>query len=86
MVVQFLLAGLVLWRVPSLRPQKQHYLSAREYAYAPLPDFSANGRWKIGPCAAATGMDIGLSNASLEFITLAFYSMTPNRPVCAFGC
>ena len=33
------------------------------------------GRVKIGPCGIATGMDIGLSNASLKFITLAFYSM-----------
>lgn len=31
--------------------------------------------YKIGPCGMATGMDIGLSNASLEFITLAFYSI-----------
>jgi solute carrier family 35 protein C2 len=29
---------------------------------------------KIGPCGAATGLDIGLSNASLKYITLAFYS------------
>jgi len=33
------------------------------------------GRLKIGPCGIATGLDIGLSNASLQFITLAFYSM-----------
>lgn len=29
---------------------------------------------KIAPCGAATGLDIGLGNMSLKFITLAFYS------------
>jgi solute carrier family 35 protein C2 len=29
---------------------------------------------KIGPCGAATGLDIGLGNMSLKYITLAFYS------------
>lgn len=31
---------------------------------------------KIFPCGAATGLDIGLGNMSLKFITLAFYSTT----------
>lgn len=30
---------------------------------------------KIGPCGAATGLDIGLGNMSLKYITLAFYTM-----------
>jgi len=30
---------------------------------------------RVGPCGAATGLDIGLGNMSLKFITLAFYSM-----------
>lgn len=30
---------------------------------------------KIGPCGAATGLDIGLGNMSLKFISLAFYTM-----------
>lgn len=29
---------------------------------------------KIFPCGAATGLDIGLGNMSLKFISLAFYS------------
>ncbi|KAH0536916.1 hypothetical protein FGG08_006254 [Glutinoglossum americanum] len=36
-------------------------------------------RWfyisRIGPCGIATGLDIGLGNMSLKFITLAFYTM-----------
>ncbi|KJR86770.1 solute carrier family 35, member C2 [Sporothrix schenckii 1099-18] len=30
---------------------------------------------RIGPCGAATGLDIGLGNASLKLITLTFYTM-----------
>lgn len=29
---------------------------------------------RIGPCGAATGLDIGLGNMSLKYITLTFYS------------
>lgn len=32
---------------------------------------------RIGPCGAATGLDIGLGNMSLKFISLTFYSMSP---------
>lgn len=35
---------------------------------------------KIGPCGAATGLDIGLGNMSLKFISLAFYSTLPDAP------
>jgi solute carrier family 35 protein C2 len=35
-------------------------------------------RWfylsRIGPCGIATGMDIGLGNMSLKFISLTFFS------------
>ncbi|KAA8574141.1 hypothetical protein EYC84_005659 [Monilinia fructicola] len=30
---------------------------------------------RIGPCGMATGLDIGLGNMSLKFITLTFYTM-----------
>ncbi|CAD0083003.1 unnamed protein product [Aureobasidium vineae] len=30
---------------------------------------------RIGPCGAATGLDIGLGNMSLKFISLTFYTM-----------
>jgi solute carrier family 35 protein C2 len=33
---------------------------------------------RIGPCGAATGLDIGLGNTSLKFITLTFYSKSPS--------
>jgi solute carrier family 35 protein C2 len=29
---------------------------------------------RIAPCGAATGLDIGLGNTSLKFISLTFYS------------
>jgi solute carrier family 35 protein C2 len=29
---------------------------------------------RIAPCAGATGLDIGLGNMSLKFVTLSFYS------------
>ena len=32
---------------------------------------------RIGPCGAATGLDIGLGNMSLKFISLTFFSMFP---------
>ena len=35
-------------------------------------------RWfyatRLGPCGMATGLDIGLGNMSLKFISLSFYS------------
>ena len=31
---------------------------------------------RIGPCGLATGLDIGLGNMSLKFITLTFFSTT----------
>lgn len=30
---------------------------------------------RIGPCGAATSLDIGFGNMSLKFISLTFYSM-----------
>lgn len=62
MIVQFALANVVLFSFPRLRPPKDHLMSWKFYAT------------RIGPCGAATGLDIGLGNASLQFITLAFYS------------
>ncbi|CAK7197525.1 hypothetical protein SEUCBS139899_000172 [Sporothrix eucalyptigena] len=68
MLVQFLLACLVLYFVPSLRPQGGQKEGE-----------PAMTRWfyftRIGPCGAATGLDIGLGNASLKLITLTFYTM-----------
>ena len=63
MLVQFFGAVFVLYVLPALRPPKDHHLSVKDYAT------------RIGPCGIATGLDIGLSNASLKTITLAFYTM-----------
>ncbi|KAI4738374.1 TPT-domain-containing protein, partial [Aureobasidium sp. EXF-8846] len=84
MLVQFLLSSLVLYFIPNLRPK--HAPSD----YAPVAQ-SADGTtveaprkplmtgWfyltRIGPCGAATGLDIGLGNMSLKFISLTFYTM-----------
>ena len=84
MVVQFFLASSVLYFIPSLRPK--HPLAD----YTPVPQ-STDGAmqegpkkplmtlWfyltRISPCGAATGLDIGLGNMSLKFISLTFYTM-----------
>ncbi|CAK7564706.1 MAG: hypothetical protein SEPTF4163_002605 [Sporothrix epigloea] len=68
MLVQFLLSCLVLYFVPSLRPrggEKESEAAMTRWFYAT----------RIGPCGAATGLDIGLGNASLKLITLTFYTM-----------
>lgn len=80
MVVQFFLALGVLYFVPGLRPRKD--ASARVAAPS-LKEalFSAKSLMsrmfyltRIGPCGAATGLDIGLGNMSMKFISLTFYS------------
>jgi len=61
MTLQFLLAAFVLLFWKSKRPTK-------------IPtwrDFFL----RIFPCGLATGLDIGLSNNSLEYISLTFYTM-----------
>ena len=80
MVVQFCLASTVLFFVPKLRPQAS---VASAHDTAPGDDLTASEkpamtRWfyltRCVPCGAATGLDIGLGNMSLRFITLTFYS------------
>lgn len=78
MVVQFLLSALVLYFVPSLRPQRSHASDMGRSRH----ETEANGAsmskmfylTRVGPCGAATGLDIGLGNTSLKFISLTFYS------------
>ncbi|GAB7347618.1 hypothetical protein MBLNU459_g4491t1 [Dothideomycetes sp. NU459] len=84
MLVQFCLSSLVLLIFPSLRPQH------KPADYAPVPQASDEvvpeapkkplmTLWfyltRISPCGAATGLDIGLGNTSLKFISLTFYTM-----------
>lgn len=70
MLVQFSLASLVLYFVPSFRPNHESQ-----------PEKVVMTHWfyltRIGPCGTATGLDIGLGNMSLKIITLTFYSKTP---------
>lgn len=80
MVVQFSLASLVLFLIPSFRPRHDslnpHAPGTRAEPIDPKKPLMT--RWfylsRIGPCGAATGMDIGLGNTSLKFISLTFFS------------
>lgn len=74
MLVQFTLSVVVLYFVPSFRPHNspQH---SRQESDAGRPIMTKMFYLtRIGPCGAATGLDIGLGNTSLKFITLTFYS------------
>ena len=87
MIMQFFLAGLVMYIIPSLRPQTDN--SSSEYQHVPQSnnDMSEEPEpqrpimskmfylTRISPCGAATGLDIGLGNMSLKYIKLTFYTM-----------
>ncbi|KAK4161973.1 triose-phosphate transporter family-domain-containing protein [Cladorrhinum sp. PSN259] len=70
MLVQFSLASLVLYFVPSLRPNNPQTPHAEKVTMSKMFYLT-----RIGPCGVATGLDIGLGNTSLQFITLTFYTM-----------
>jgi solute carrier family 35, member C2 len=91
MLVQFSLASLVLYFVPSLRPGAGHNSDMGRSRHESEPERPIMTKLfyltRIGPCGAATGLDIGLGNASLKFITLTFYSenllfLFPGRNLC----
>ena len=75
MLVQFGLAGSVLYFLPRYRPKHEPPTMDET---GDLSSRSVMSRWfyisRIGPCGAATGLDIGLGNMSFRFITLTFYS------------
>lgn len=79
MLVQFGLSALVLFFVPSLRPKAAHNSDAGRSRHESEPNGSIMSKMfyftRIGPCGAATSLDIGLGNTSLKFISLTFYSM-----------
>ncbi|KAK3362157.1 triose-phosphate transporter family-domain-containing protein [Lasiosphaeria ovina] len=79
MLVQFSLALLVLIFVPSLRPQNGHRSDRGQSRHELEPEKPPMTKMfyltRIGPCGVATGLDIGLGNTSLQFITLTFYTM-----------
>ncbi|KAK6072473.1 transporter C22E12.01 [Seiridium cupressi] len=70
---------LVLYFVPSLRPGAGHNSDMGRSRHETEPERPIMTKLfyltRIGPCGAATGLDIGLGNASLKFITLTFYTM-----------
>ncbi|EUC42590.1 hypothetical protein COCMIDRAFT_103148 [Bipolaris oryzae ATCC 44560] len=81
MIVQFTLASLVLFLIPSFRPRHDSLNphGARGRAEPLDPKKPLMTKWfyfsRLGPCGAATGMDIGLGNTSLKFISLTFFTM-----------
>lgn len=87
MLVQFCLASLVLYYMPQFRPR---YDSISNPGNVHTADEDQELRQtesmkplmtrqfyltRIGPCGMATGLDIGLGNFSLRYITLTFYTM-----------
>ena len=89
MLVQFSLASLVLYLLPQFRPRHDSIThpdhgdrsqTLHDDDTKPLMTrlFYVT---RIGPCGAATGLDIGLGNMSLKFITLTFYSKTLISPI-----
>lgn len=79
MLVQFSLASLVLYFVPSWRPGHGHRSDLGQSRHEPERPIMTKMFYltRIGPCGMATGLDIGLGNTSLQFITLTFYSRLP---------
>ncbi|KAK8144745.1 Triose-phosphate Transporter [Beauveria asiatica] len=79
MLVQFSLASLVLYFFPSLRPYRKHTSDLGRSRHEDEPNSSKMSKLyyltRIGPCGAATSLDIGLGNMSLKSITLTFYTM-----------
>jgi solute carrier family 35 protein C2 len=85
MIVQFSLASLVLFLIPAFRPRHDSISNPHSFRGPPPPAEAIDSKkplmtkWfyftRIGPCGAATGMDIGLGNMSLRFITLTFFSV-----------
>ncbi|KAF8456800.1 triose-phosphate transporter family-domain-containing protein [Kalaharituber pfeilii] len=84
MIVQFSLSSLVLFAFPQFRPGNfsgphHHHHHGSGGSERHKQQAGEMTRWfyltRIGPCGAATGLDIGLGNMSLRFITLAFYTM-----------
>jgi solute carrier family 35 protein C2 len=80
MIVQFSLASLVLFLIPSFRPRHDSLNPHASAHSEPIdPKKPLMTKWfyfsRIGPCGVATGMDIGLGNTSLKFISLTFFTM-----------
>jgi solute carrier family 35, member C2 len=85
MLVQFFFASIVLFLFPRFRPTNGFIADAQRTAPHQRTDSLSHDATKpvmtgwfyltrIGPCGAATGLDIGLGNMSLKFISLTFFS------------
>jgi hypothetical protein len=61
--IQFFLSVIVSMIYPQFAPSKTKAPSNKEYLL------------RVLPCGFATGLDIGLSNTSLRFISLTFYTV-----------
>lgn len=91
MVVQFSLASLVLYFLPHMRPGRDssnpHNNGGRQIrsdAEEKKPLMTKMFYFtRIGPCGAATGLDIGLGNMSLKFISMTFYSRSEDGGRCS---
>ncbi|KAI9736837.1 MAG: Triose-phosphate Transporter [Claussenomyces sp. TS43310] len=88
MLVQFTLSALVLFFLPQFRPRYDSISNPHSISHLGESErlrHEADGkkplmtRWfyitRLGPCGMATGLDIGMGNMSLKFITLTFYTM-----------
>lgn len=84
MLVQFAFASLVLLLFPKFRP-RQAMMEAQEKANKSSSRIDTLDMSKpimtpwfyltrIATCGSVTGLDIGLGNSSLKFITLTFFS------------
>ncbi|KAI5290030.1 Triose-phosphate Transporter [Ascosphaera aggregata] len=76
MAVQFTLASIIIYFIPSLRPgqlpQATHDGRSTELRQLITRQFYMT---RLVPCGAATSLDIGLGNMSMRFITLTFVTM-----------
>ncbi|EYE95102.1 putative nucleotide-sugar transporter [Aspergillus ruber CBS 135680] len=83
MAVQFTLSGLILWAIPSLRPNNPSVSAAS--GSSPIQDPGSSEKrplitrffylTRLVPCGTATSLDIGLGNMSLKYISLTFLTM-----------
>ena len=87
MLVQFSLASAVLFFLPHFRPRHDSITNPnnerRREAVAGNGKPLMTGYFyltRITPCGTATGLDIGLGNMSLKFITLTFLSASLSIP------
>ncbi|CZT00987.1 related to vanadate resistance protein Gog5p, member of the triose phosphate translocater family of membrane transporters [Rhynchosporium agropyri] len=88
MIVQFTLSSLVLFFLPQFRPRYDSLSNPDNTTHVSDADAQKHEEdskkplmtrmfyfTRIGPCGMATGLDVGLGNMSLKFITLTFYTM-----------